>query len=246
MVVPTFSFDIKNRDEQLLQEWRDAAPGFNRDQKLEALLGQLNGAIQAAVGTYRAAPLPGATLELEGKRVAVQALKEWDKAKGMSLASYVSTMVRQRLYRFVATYQNVGRLPEAQVRQIGVFNRANTDLRDRFGRDATTEELADHLALPVSHVTRLRKSLRKDLLDSAFEDEDGLEAIAHDPAYERTMMGYYSLTDQEKTVFDYLLGAHGQPKLDPGAIAKRLSVAPSRVSAIKESIGTKLSPYLHG
>ena len=245
MVAPLFGFELKSQDERLLQEWRDAA-GYQKDQKLEALLNQLNGSVQAAISTYRAAPLPGPTLELEGKRMAVQAIKEWDKSKGMSLASYVSTIVRQRLYRYVATYQNVGRLPEAQVRQIGAFNRANTDLRDRFGRDATTEELADHMALPVTHVARLRKSLRKDLLDSAFDDEDGLEAIAHDPGYDRAMMAYYSLTDQEKTVFDFLLGAHGQPKLSPGDIAKKLGLAPSRISALKESIGTKLHPYLHG
>jgi DNA-directed RNA polymerase specialized sigma subunit len=58
------------------------------------------------------------------------------------------------------------------------------------------------------------------------------------------MLGFYGLNDQEKQVFDFSLGAHGQPKLKAGEIAERLKISPARISAIKENVGNKIRPYL--
>ena len=232
----------KDRDERLVEEWRKAT-GFQKDQALEELMRSLSAPVGHAVNTYRGAPLPFNTLELEGKRIAVGAIRTWDKSKGMSLASYVGTQVRQRLYRLVSEYQNVARIPEAQVRQIGNFNRAVEDLRSRYGTEPSTTQLADYMHLPVAHVTRLRKSLRQDLLESAGEHLS-LEDHTGDPAFERVSLAYYSLTEQEKSVFDFLLGAHGHPRLSPKEIAQRLGVTAPRVSKIKANVAKKLEPYL--
>lgn len=220
--------------------WKDAPPGPTRDTALTRLMEHLGGVVASAINTYRAAPLPQLTLELEGKRQAVEAIKEWNPALGTSLGSFVGQRVRQRLYRYVAEHQNVARIPEHEVRRIGGFQRGVAFLTDQLGRDPTTEELADHLGVPPHRVTKLRKLFRKDLLESSFEAPE----VEHDADYERAMLAYYGLTDQEKLVFDFSLGAHGQPRLSGNDIAKRLSVAPSRVSALKESIATKLKPYL--
>lgn len=236
------SFDtFQTSDARLYAEWKDAS-GFAKDQKLEALLNALGGVVGAAVNTYRAAPLPFHVMELEAKRLAVQAIKSWDASKGMSLASYVGTRVRQDLFRYVSSNQNVARIPEHQVRMIGGYNNAVSTLTDKFNREPSTSEIADHMGLSVKHVTALRRSLRKDLLESDFEGT--MEDYQHDPDYERAMLAYYQLTEQEKAVFDFMVGAHGQPRLKAGEIAKKLRIAPSRVSALKEQVGRKLQPYL--
>lgn len=240
------------RDERLFEEWRDAMPGWSKDQAFDRLMKSLEPAVVAAANTYRAAPVPTQTMELEAKRLAGQVLKDWDRKGGMSLASYVGTMVRQRLYRWVTQHQNVARMPEAQVGQIGHFQIAVNDLTTRLGREPTTDEIADHMAIHPRFVSRLRRSLRSDLIASNTMDADGddgsmadtIEDIPHDPDYERAMLGYYGLTDQEKQVFDYSLGAHGQPKLKPGEIAVRMKLSPARISALKESVGMKIRPYL--
>jgi RNA polymerase primary sigma factor len=240
------------RDERLYEEWNDAPMGWSKDQAFDRLVKSLEPAIQAAANTYRAAPVPTQTMDLEAKRLGGLAIKDWDPKAGMSLASYVGTMVRQRLYRWVTQNQNVARLPEAQVGQIGHFQLAINDLTSRFGREPTTDELADHMGISPNHVGRLRRSLRSDLIASNLMDADGdegapgdtIEDIPHDPDYERAMLGYYGLTAQEKSVFDYSLGAHGLPKIKPGEIAQKLSLSPARISAIKESIGEKIRPYL--
>jgi RNA polymerase primary sigma factor len=236
---------FQSREQQAYSDWKSATSGWAKDQALEKLLKTLDGPIHAAINVFRAAPMPQATMELEAKRIAVQAIKGWDSSAGMTLGPYVGTQVRQKLYRYVATYQNVGRIPEEQVGQIGKLNVAIEGLGEKLGREPTTEELADHLAIPTAHVARLRKSLRKDIFESSVEEE-GFEAVKSDLNFERAMMAYYGMNDQEKQVFDFALGAHGQPKLSPGDMAKRLGVGNSRISALKESVARKIQPYLVG
>lgn len=239
---PSAPETARERDERLLTEWKRAS-GFQKDQKMSELLKNLSGAIGTAVNSYRGAPVPQVTLELEAKRQAMLAVQDWDRTKGMSMASYVTTMVKQRLYRYVGTYQNVARIPEGQIRNIGPIREAVSDLTSRLNREPTAVELADHLGLPLAHISRIRKNLRSDLL----EEGGGLDNVEHyetDPNFERAMMAYYQLTDQEKLVFDFSLGAHGQPKLKPTEIAKKLKISNGRVSQLKESLAKKLKPYL--
>jgi len=242
---PTLPETMAEKDERLLTDWKKTSVGYQKEQKLSALLQNLSGAIGTAVNSYRGAPLPFSVLEMEGKRQAIQAIQEWDRTKGMSLASYVTTMVKQRLYRYVSTYQNVARIPEGQVLQIGPMREAMTDLSSKLGREPTIDELADHLGLPVKHVVRLRKNLRSDLLEEG-GGLDNIEGYQTDPNFERAMMAYYQLSTQEKLVFDYSLGAHGQPKLKAGEIATKLKISNGRVSQLNTSIANKLKPYLEG
>jgi len=240
------------RDVRLYEDWRDAPVGWTKDQAFDRLTKSLEGAVMSAANTFRAAPVPTQTLELEAKRLAGQAIKDWDPKGGMALAGYIGTMVRQRLYRWVTQHQNVARIPEAQVGQIGHFQLAINDLSSRFGREPTTDELADHMGIHPKYVSRLRRALRSDLIASNAMDAEGedgsmadsIEDIPHDQDYERAMLGYYGLNEQEKHVFDYSLGAHGQPKLKPGEIAAKLGLSPARISALKESVGSKIKPYL--
>jgi DNA-directed RNA polymerase specialized sigma subunit len=240
------------KDRRLYDDWKEAPLGWSKDQAFDRLMKNLEPAVMAAAATYRAAPVPTQTMELEAKRLAGTALKDWNPTGGMTLASYLGTVVRQRLYRWVTTHQNVARIPEAQVGQIGHFQMAVNNLASRYGREATADELAEHMGTSIKHVSKLRKALRADLISSAISDSDGdegsladsIDDIKHDPDYERTMLAYYNLTEQEKLVFDYSLGSHGHPKLKPGAIATQLKLSPARISALKESIGHKLAPYL--
>lgn len=240
------------RDVRLYEDWRDAPVGWTKDQAFDRLTKSLEGAVMSAANTYRAAPVPTQTLELEAKRLAGQAIKDWDPKGGMALAGYIGTMVRQRLYRWVTQNQNVARIPEAQVGQIGHFQLAINDLSSRFGREPTTDELADHMGIHPKYVSRLRRALRSDLIASNATDAEGddgsmadsIEDIPHDQDYERAMLGYYGLNEQEKHVFDYSLGAHGQLKLKPGEIAAKMGLSPARISALKESVGSKIKPYL--
>lgn len=227
----------------MVREWKAMPIGFQKDQKLTEILKDMQGLIGTAVNKYRAAPIPLQTMELEARRIAVRALKEWQPGAGQKPSTYVRTRVDQGLFRWVNDNQRTARIPEHLVRDISPMFNAMNDLTSRFGREPSTAELADHMGLPVKHVSKLRKMLRSEKLT---DQGLGMEDFKHDPDYERALLGYYSLSEQEKIVFDYLTGSHGQPQLKPKEIAQRINVAPSRITAIKKSIGKKLDTYLRG
>jgi DNA-directed RNA polymerase specialized sigma subunit len=149
--------------------------------------------------------------------------------------------VKQRLYDYVSRHQNVATIPAEHIRRIGSFGRAVDDLTDKFGREPTTHELADHLGVAPKKITALRKAYRPVTLESS---DDSFESAVDDASRERVLLAYYGLTDQEKLVFDYSLGAHGQPKLSTKEIATKLRVTDARVSNLKATLATKLAPYL--
>jgi RNA polymerase sigma factor (sigma-70 family) len=229
-------------DTELYEAWKNA-PQYAKEEKLQALLTQLDGAVMSAVRVYLNSNLPFPILQSEGRRIAVEAIKDYNPSKGMSLSSYVITLVKQRLNRYVGQHQNVARIPEDKMRMIGPLREAETELANRLGREATVDEVAEHMVVPVSHVTRIRKMMRADILESSSNFAE-MEQFAADPNYERVMMAYYSLTPDEKLVFDYSMGTHGKKKLEPGEMATKLGMTSVRVSQIKKQLADKLGKYL--
>jgi DNA-directed RNA polymerase sigma subunit (sigma70/sigma32) len=232
-------------DRELWEDWKNAS-AIAKPRAFQALMTALDGPVMSAVQTYRAAPVPTLTLELEGRRIAGDAVKEWSPSAGSSLASYIGTMVRQRLNRWVLEHANVARLPEAQQLKLNRIQAAENALAQRLQRDPTVDELADHLHVPTHRLESLRKLRRPDLIAGNVDaaTAETFEDISHDRDYERAMLGYYQLTDQEKKVFDWSTGLHGSPQKSPGDMAAALGVGNSRISAIKESIAHKLRPFL--
>jgi DNA-directed RNA polymerase specialized sigma subunit len=233
------------RDKRLLKEWKSSF-GMKKDKALSALLDSLNGPIMTAVNQFSGASMPKVTMELEAKRHAVDALQNFNPELGMSLSSYVTTIVKQKLYRYVGTYNNVARIPEHHLREIGPLNEATTDLTSRYGREPTVHELADHLGVAPSRITGLRRLLRKDLTEEGGGGVEQYEAFEHDPDFERASLAYYSMSDAEKLVFDYSLGAHGQPRIGTNEMASKLKLSAGRISQLRTSIANKIKPYLTG
>lgn len=234
------------RDKRMILEWQKALPGFQRDQLLQQIVNNLGGIIAQATMQYRTANIPQATMELEARRLAVEALKDWKPSQGMKPSSFVGTRVRQRLYRWVNEHRSSARIPEEHVRHAKAFQQSTEDLAERFGRAPTTHELADHMGISVAQVSKLRKLLRTETFNEfAGQSIQQLESEVHrDPNYQRAIMGYYSLTPQEQAVFDRMLGAHGHHIMKPREIAQDLKISDARVSTLRKSIGTKLERYM--
>ena len=243
--LPTLPENAAERDARLLATWKKSS-GAKKEKALGDLLTNMNGPIMTAVNAFQGAPMPKATMELEGKRHAIDAFKNFDASRGVSMANFVTTSVKQKLYRYVGIYQNVARIPEYKIQQIGPLREATADLTSRFGREPTTDELADHMGVTTGHITDLRRLLRKDLTEEGGGGVEQLEAFEHDPDYERAMMAYYSMNQAEKQVFDFSLGAHGQRQLANNDIAAKLKISAGRVSQIKKAIAEKIKPYITG
>jgi DNA-directed RNA polymerase specialized sigma subunit len=110
-----------------------------------------------------------------------------------------------------------------------------------LGRDPAGHELSDKLKWPVNQVSAMELELRKEIPTSTLQSD--MSSLKPSKEAEILQLIQYDLTSEEKIVYEHLLGMNGKPQLKPGEIALRLNMSPSKVSRIKDSIGTKVKKY---
>jgi DNA-directed RNA polymerase sigma subunit (sigma70/sigma32) len=169
------------------------------------------------------------------KGLAYSAFKTYDPSKGVKLSTHVYNHL-QKSKRFVATYQNIGRIPENRIFDVGKFNRAYTTMEEKLGRPPESKELAKHLRWTVKEVDLMSRSLRRDVAGSKFES---------DPT-ENIKRSYKLLDAAAKSsldAFDYKLYELSKKGLKGKELAKRLHTSPAKVTRRKQHIYRVLSKY---
>lgn len=223
-------------DIALLKKWRATkSPMY-----LSELLRRMDGLIQTAVNKYASNSVPRSVIEADAKKWAVKAFEDFKEDKGVKLSTYVMGYMK-KLYRTVGKYQNVARIPEHKIMKIKPLESAKSFLYDELGRNPTYDEISNHLGWSKKHVIDLDNSIRKDVAAST-----GLQDQSHQsfsPQLEVIRMAYFSLSQEEKDVYDYTIGDHGKPRLNPGQIAIKMKMSPSKISKIRNSIAKKLSDH---
>lgn len=225
--------------DQDLQLWESWDQGGRQKQDLQPLFNQFQGTLEKQVGQYaNRVNIPPAAIRANVHQNFVEALHTYDPNKGAKLNTHVVNQL-QKTKRFIAQNQNFARLPEPMIYRIGEFDRAQDQLKQKLGRDPTTQELADKLKWPQVHVERMRMSLRKDLNSSLFEyDPSSLQVSRWN---EVKSLIPYELTPQENAVFEMV---YAQNNPSNNEVAAKLSLSPSRVSKIKLNIANKVTGYL--
>lgn len=224
----------KGLDLQLWQKWND---GGRKPEDLKPLVSQFRGMIRNHANQFIGnVELPPAAINAEFKRHFVKALTTYDPTKGAQLGTWVWKGL-SKAKSFVAQHQNVVRISEKRIFNIGEFNNARSQLNAQFGRDPTTHELADHLGWHQDEVVRLQKQQRADLIGS----EMAVDPIEFLPSKEHEAAAFlpYDLDSNELFVYEHAIGANGKPKLTGNEIAKRMGVSPATVSRIKTGIAHK-------
>jgi len=209
-------------------------------EKLAELVMSLDPLIQKRVNQFMGAPLPRSAIEAEARKQAIGAIESYKPNKGAALGTHVNNYL-QKVFRYVSTYQNVGRLPESRTAKIDIFNKTKSYLEQQKGREPSTIELADELNWSPKEVGRMEVELRKDLgLETSF---GGMQLLDVNKHAELLTFGYFELTPEEQLVFDYSVGAHGKLRLTMDQIAKRLDKTPRQIGLIKTRIVAKLKRY---
>lgn len=218
--------------EEVWKQWRKTSDPM----LLSQLYRNYDGMIQSAVNKYSNPNIPRPALEGEAKNQAFIAFQTYDPKKA-KLSTHVGTRLH-KLYSYVSKYQNIGKIPEGEISNINTYKQAKDELRTSLGHEPSTTQLADHLSWDIKRVGRMEASLRGDYVGL-----ENVSAIENNPQFEKMMFTYYEMTPEEQNVFDYTLGVHGKPKLQPGQIAIQLNISNSKVSAIKNKIAKRLHPY---
>ena len=222
--------------------WKNS--GYNK-KNLKPLKNSLKSAVKSNVNIYKAANVPTDLIEMEAKRLTIEALKSYDPTKGTAVNSHVNNELK-RLYRFVVEHQNIGRVQENRAgNNIKVFNESRSALFEELGRDPTAQEVASHIGIrrgkqiTVSQVEMMMKESRK---DRNVSDEN----FSFTPTDTRILIKLLPevLTPIENQVFERYYGVNGSPKMKPGQISKALKLSPARVSRVLNKISDKANEYM--
>jgi len=219
--------------------WNKSGDG----RELENLLGSMNPMIQKTVNKYSAAPIPRSAIEAEAKKQAVKAFQTFDPKRGTQLNTHVGNYL-QKVFRFVANNQNTARIPEHRVQKISTYQNVFESMKSEKNREPTILELSDELHWSPNEVSRLQTELRKDLsLGESFSQDQSHE---FNRTSETLNFAYYSMSDKEQLIYDYLTGSNGKSKLSIPQTASKLKMDENSVIKSRNSIVDTIKNYSGG
>src|SRR3954453_8113203 len=105
---------------------------------------------------YSASGMPLLDLIQEGNLGLIRAVEKFDQSRGFKLSTYATWWIRQAMSRAIADQGRTIRLPVHVVDMVKKLNRHARAVQQQTGRDATDEELAVLMELPLPRIRQLR------------------------------------------------------------------------------------------
>lgn len=222
-------------DEELWEKWKKQQTSENE----AALLRALEPIIFSEVRRWQGVLAPQ-LLEIEAKRLALEAAKNFSPKYGAKLSTHVSNQLK-RLSRLTYTHQNIARIPENKVLRISAYQAAVSNLKDDLGRDPTVAEISEELCWPRSQVEMIQKMLHGEYTESGVpvpifdKDNVGANTVSY---------AYHDLSPIQKKIFEHTTGWGGAKILDRVSLAKKLKITPAQLSYQKRKLVEELQSKL--
>ena len=109
----------------------------------------------------------------EGNMGLMKAVEKFEYRRGYKFSTYATWWIRQAITRSIADQARTIRIPVHMIETINKLMRVQKQLVQDFGREATPEEIADEMQLPVERVRQIMKMAQQPIsLQSPVGDSD--------------------------------------------------------------------------
>lgn len=226
--------EYSNKDHEMWYRWNNNPTKEN----MQKLLKQVQPLIKHQITKMNPGNMPRSALEARATSIVIDSLPKFNPEKSQ-LNTFLTWQLKQ-LNRYVYKHQNIAKIPESRIVNIGTISRAKEELKTKFGREPSLEDIADYVKLPLSEVRLLDKELRKDI-SADFNKQDMFKSTTDDIDAIYTI--WADSTGNDRAVIEYLYGLNGKPKLSLPEIANKLNITSVRLSQIKNKLGKKVLKY---
>lgn len=186
----------------------------------------------------------------EGNMGLIKAARRFDETRGFKFISYAVWWIRQSILQALADQSRIVRLPLNKVGSLGRITQMAARLEQELEREATPEEIAEALQIPITEVENaLRSSGRHLSIDAPLADDEdntllGVLDNNDEPNPDMPLINeslqneinrvISTLSDKERDVLKYYFGLDGNPAHTLEDISDKVGLTRERVRQIKE------------
>ncbi len=185
----------------------------------------------------------------EGNMGLMKAVEKFEYRRGYKFSTYATWWIRQAITRSIADQARTIRIPVHMIETINKLMRVQKQLIQDFGREATPEEIADEMQMPVERVRAVLKMAQQpislqspvgDSEDTNFGDfiedksaENPSEMTSYSLLKEKLANVLDSLTERERKVLELRFGMGDGYSRTLEEVGKQFKVTRERIRQIE-------------